>query len=111
MRQASRIGLIGLLLLLGLALPAGAQFAVQGVTIQTAPKAATPAGQPTSTAVDANPQGLDVYIRGGGGTGGTAATDNSAFTGGATSVTPMGALYDTTPPAITDGNVGAPRMS
>jgi hypothetical protein len=45
-----------------------------------------------------------------GGSGGTSATDNSAFTGGSTSVTPIGALYDTTPPAVTDGNIGAPRM-
>lgn len=42
--------------------------------------------------------------------GGTAMADNGAFTGGTTNVTPMGALYDTTPPTITDGNVGVPRM-
>lgn len=45
-----------------------------------------------------------------GGSGGTAMADNGAFTGGTTNVTPMGALYDTTPPTITDGNVGVPRM-
>lgn len=45
-----------------------------------------------------------------GGTGGTAEADNSAFTGGTTFVTPIGALYDTTPPAITDGSIGAPMM-
>lgn len=45
------------------------------------------------------------------GSGGTSAADNSAFTGGTTNVTPMGALYDTTPPAVTDGNIGAPRMN
>lgn len=53
--------------------------------------------------------GLNVHVINGG-TGGTAATDNSAFTGGTTAVTPMGALYDLTPPAITDGNVGVPVM-
>lgn len=36
--------------------------------------------------------------------------DNAAFTGGSDDVAPMGALYDTTPPTITDGNMGAPRM-
>ena len=48
-----------------------------------------------------------------GGTCGSAApfADNSAFTGSSTPVVPMGALYDTTPPAITDGNAGVPRMN
>lgn len=45
-----------------------------------------------------------------GAAGGTSATDNSVFTGGTTAVTPIGAIYDTTPPTITDGRVGAPRM-
>lgn len=52
-----------------------------------------------------------VNIVAGGGAGGTSATDNSAFTGGSTAVTPMGAIFDASPPTITDGNVGAPRMS
>lgn len=38
------------------------------------------------------------------------ATDNTPFTGGTDKVATIGALYDTTPPAITDGNIGAPRM-
>ncbi|HXF91175.1 MAG TPA: hypothetical protein VNK46_00325, partial [Nitrospiraceae bacterium] len=46
----------------------------------------------------------------GGSSGDTSAVDNSTFIGGTTSITPMGALYDTTPPPITDGNVGVPRM-
>lgn len=50
-------------------------------------------------------------VSGCGGSGGTSAVDNSVFTGGTTSVTPAGALYDTTPPAVTDGNVGVPRMN
>ena len=41
---------------------------------------------------------------------GASHVDNAAFTGGTDDVAPMGALYDTTPPAITDGNMGAPRM-
>jgi hypothetical protein len=45
-----------------------------------------------------------------GGSGGTAQNDNTTFTGGSTSHTPVGAIYDTTPPTITDGNVGAFRM-
>lgn len=37
-------------------------------------------------------------------------TDNSAFTGAVSAVSPIGLLYDTTPPAITDGNAGIARM-
>lgn len=45
------------------------------------------------------------------GCGGAAAfEDNDAFTGSTTPVGNIGALYDTTPPAITDGNAGIPRM-
>lgn len=41
-----------------------------------------------------------------GAAGGTSQADNSAVT----SITGIGALYDTTPPSITDGNVGLPVM-
>jgi len=54
---------------------------------------------------------IRVNIVAGAGSGGTSAVDNSVFTGGTTNVTPMGAIFDATPPTITDGNVGAPRMS
>lgn len=43
--------------------------------------------------------------------GATPFTDNNAFTGGSTSITNIGALYDATPPAITDGNSGIFRMN
>ncbi len=46
-----------------------------------------------------------------GSTGGTSAVDDSVFTGGATNLTPMGAIFDATPPSVTDGSVGTPRMS
>jgi len=46
-----------------------------------------------------------------GAAGGTSETDDAVFTGGSTSVTPMGAIFDATPPTITDGSVGAPRMN
>jgi len=45
------------------------------------------------------------------GGGGASMVDNMPFTGGVDSVGPMGALYNNTPPAITSGNVGIPRMS
>jgi len=45
-------------------------------------------------------------ISGCGGSGGASQADNSAVT----DITGVGALYDTTPPTITDGNVGLPRM-
>jgi hypothetical protein len=47
----------------------------------------------------------------GGSSGGTSAVDNSGYTGGSTSLTPMGALFDASPPTITDGSIGAPLMS
>jgi hypothetical protein len=46
-----------------------------------------------------------------GAAGGTSETDDAVFTGGSSSVTPMGAIFDATPPTITDGSVGAPRMN
>jgi hypothetical protein len=45
------------------------------------------------------------------GCGASSFTDNGVFTGGTTSVNPIAALYDTTPPAVTDGSAGIPRMS
>jgi hypothetical protein len=62
-----------------------------------------------AVADDAN-KAIRVNIVAGGGAGGTSETDNSAFIGGSTGVTPMGAIFDATPPTITDGSVGAPRM-
>lgn len=38
-------------------------------------------------------------------------TDDSAFTGASTSIGNVGFLYDATPPTITDGNAGIPRMN
>lgn len=45
------------------------------------------------------------------GCGTSSFSDNSTFTGGSTAINLLGALYDTTPPAITDGNAGIPRMN
>lgn len=45
------------------------------------------------------------------GCGSSSFSDNSAFTGGSTAINLLGALYDNTPPAITDGNAGIPRMN
>jgi hypothetical protein len=50
---------------------------------------------------------LRVNIVAGAGSGGTSQADNSAVT----TITGAGALYDTTPPSITDGNVGLFRMT
>jgi len=81
-------------------------------------QAAVTTSVPSYTTAQTSPLSLDTSgglrvacITGCGGSGGTAATDNTAFTGGSTQVTPIGAIFDATPPAITDGNVGAPRMS
>lgn len=63
-----------------------------------------------------NSKPVDVSIVNGSGDqltsfGGTAADDNSAFTGGTTDITPAGFLFDATPPAVADGNIGAARMN
>lgn len=87
----------------------GDQLTMAGVVQQTADAALAADGDRTALQVDANGY-LKVNIKAGAGSGGTASTDNSAFTGSSTNVTPIGAVYDTTPPAITDGNVGSPRM-
>lgn len=41
---------------------------------------------------------------------GVSLVDNTAFVGSTNPTTPAGALYDTTPPSITDGNAGIFRM-
>ncbi len=87
----------------------GDTLTLAGVVQQTADAALSGDGDRSLLQVDASGF-LKVNIKAGAGSGGTAAADNSTFTGGTTNVTPMGALYDTTPPTITDGNVGAPRM-
>jgi hypothetical protein len=90
------------LVALTLAAPAAAQVS-SGLVGTSAP--AWTNGQVAPFSLD--PTGnLRVILTGGGG-GGTSQADNSAVSG----ITGIGALYDTTPPVITDGNVGLPRMS
>lgn len=55
---------------------------------------------------------LPVNIVAGAGSGGTAITDDAAFTAGSTSVTPVGGVFDdTTPDSVDEGDAGALRMS
>jgi len=55
---------------------------------------------------------LKVNIKAGAGSGGTAMTDDSAFTPASSSVTPMGAFYDDiSPDSVNEGDIGAVRMS
>jgi len=54
-----------------------------------------------------NPDGTNI-----GGTGGTAMTDDAAFTPGSSSITPMGAMADeTSPDSVDEGDIGTPRMT
>jgi hypothetical protein len=46
-----------------------------------------------------------------GGSGGTSATDDGAFTVGTTQVTPAGGVYQATPDSVDDGDTGAIRMT
>jgi hypothetical protein len=76
--------------------------------------AAATSAPPSYTTGQTNPISMDLAgnvrvncIAGCGGVaGGTSQADNSALA----SITGGGALYDLTPPTITDGNVGLPRM-
>jgi len=55
---------------------------------------------------------LKVNIKAGAGSGGTAMTDDAAFTPGTTSVTPIaGTFDDTAPDSVDEGDAGAVRMS
>lgn len=62
-------------------------------------------------AMTANRQ-MHVYIKGSDvASGGTSMTDDAAFTPGTSSVTPIGAVYQSAPDSVNDGDVGTPRMS
>ena len=95
----------------GLALDSTLTGGSAKAVVRGAAKGGTSAADATVSSVDANSNALDVFIRGGAGAGGTSAQDNTGFVGGSSAVTPMGALFDNTPPSITDGNVGIPLMT
>lgn len=62
--------------------------------------------------IGATSNALDVNIKSGAGSGGTAMTDDAAFTPATTSITPMGALFDdVAPDSVDEGDGGAVRMS
>lgn len=68
-------------------------------------------GDYTPLQVDSNGY-LKVNIKAGAGSGGTAMTDDSAFTPASSSVTPMGAFFDeVSPDTVNEGDIGAVRMS
>lgn len=54
---------------------------------------------------------LKVAIMAGGGSGGTAMTDDAAFTPATTSITPVGGTYQSTLDAVDDGDAGAFAMT
>ena len=68
-------------------------------------------GDYTPLQVDSNGY-LKVNIKAGAGSGGTAMTDDSAFTPASSNVTPMGAFFDDTgTDSVDEGDAGAVRMS
>lgn len=68
-------------------------------------------GDYTPFQVDANGN-LKVNVIAGAGSGGTAMTDDAAFTPATTSITPAGAVFDdTAPDSVDEGDGGAVRMS
>lgn len=65
----------------------------------------------TNVSPGASDVGLVVTCKNCSSTGGSSFADNAAFTGGTTSVTGFAALFDGTPPSVTDGNAGIVRMN
>jgi hypothetical protein len=87
----------------------GDTLTLAGVVQQSADSALSGDGDRSLLQVDASGY-LKVNVKAGA-AGGVSHIDNAAFTGGTDDIVPMGALYDTTPPTITDGNAGIPRMT
>lgn len=54
---------------------------------------------------------LEVNIKAGAGSGGTALADNTTFTRGTTSETPIGGVVETSAPTLTAGNAGAMSLT
>lgn len=61
--------------------------------------------------IGATANALDVNIKSGAGSGGTAATDNSAFTAGTTSGTPAMGFYHATVDTVTDGRAATVALT
>lgn len=89
----------------------GDTLSLAGVVQQSADAALAGDGDRTLLQVDANGY-LKVNIKAGAGSGGTAMTDDAAFTPGSTSITPAGAMFDdVTPDSVNEGDGGVLRMS
>lgn len=89
----------------------GDTMTLAGVVQQSADTALSGDGDRSLLQVDANGF-LKVNIKAGAGSGGTAMTDDAAFTPAVTSITPMGAMFDdVTPDSVNEGDAGIVRMS
>lgn len=87
------------------------QVTMAGVVQQSADAALSSDGDRSVLQVDANGF-LKVNIKAGAGSGGTAMTDDAAFTAGTTSITPMGAMFDnSSPDSVDENDAGILRMS
>jgi hypothetical protein len=95
-----------------LALDATLTGGTQKSLVRGTAKGATSAADVTATTVDADHNALDVFIKGGAGSGGTAIADNAAFAPGTTQFTPVGAeVDDTGTTAATENSAGVLRMT
>ena len=65
----------------------------------------------SGNAITSTGDALDVNIKSGGGSGGTAIADEGAFTEGTTSITPVGGVYKSSQTALTTGQAGAVALS
>lgn len=89
----------------------GDQVTMAGVVQQSADAALSTDGDRSVLQVDSNGY-LKVNIKAGAGSGGTAMTDDAAFTPATTSITPAGFLFDdVSPDSVNEGDGGVARMS
>ena len=89
----------------------GDKLTMAGVVQKTADAALAADGDNTALQVDSNGY-LKVNIKAGAGSGGTAMTDDAAFTPATTSITPAGFLFDdVSPDSVNEGDGGVGRMS
>jgi hypothetical protein len=65
----------------------------------------------TGNVVGSTANALDVNIKSGAGSGGTALADEAAFTQGTTQITPIGGLFKSAYTALTTGQAGVLRMT
>ena len=84
---------------------------VQAVATSVAAALSVKLQDGSGTSITSTGNAIDVNIKSGAGSGGTADTDESSFTEGTTNYTPVGGVYKTSHTALTSGQGGAVSMT